>query len=274
MIGFTEKGHKYQSLVPDDIQWLSTTSVISAIKEPFNQKEVAVRCSQRKPGKYPNKWYGISAEQIIELWNTEANRSTELGKWYHNKQEQALYDQPCSTVVKPVIVDGIKVAGDQVLQPGIYPEHMVYLESAGLCGQVDYVEVTRTNVLNLRDYKTNKDIKRKGFTNWEGITKKLLKPVQHLDDCELNCYALQLSIYAYVITRHNPMVTLGTLTIEHIKFEQEGETVYGYPIYKKDDNGEYVVKEIEYITVPYMKNEVVALITWMKDPMIRRTMYK
>ena len=51
--------------------------------------------------------------------------------------------------------------------------------------------------------KTNKEIKEKGFTNWEGITSKMYKPVSHLDDCNLKHYNLQLSLYAYIIKKHN-----------------------------------------------------------------------
>jgi hypothetical protein len=37
--------------------------------------------------------------------------------------------------------NGIRIAPSQKLDPGIYPEHMVYLKSAGICGQSDLVEV-------------------------------------------------------------------------------------------------------------------------------------
>ena len=42
------------------------------------------------------------------------------------------------------------------------------------------------------DYKTNKEIKEKGFTNWEGITSKMFKPVNALDDCNINHYNLTI----------------------------------------------------------------------------------
>jgi hypothetical protein len=41
------------------------------------------------------------------------------------------------------------------------------------------VEVVNGKV-NITDYKTNKEIKDKGFTNWEGITSKMFKPVNNL----------------------------------------------------------------------------------------------
>ena len=71
-----------------------------------------------------------------------------------------------SQLVKPIEQDGIKISPDQTLVAGIYPEHLVYLKSASICGQADRIEVVADTV-NVYDYKTNKEIKSKGFTNWE-----------------------------------------------------------------------------------------------------------
>ena len=58
---------------------------------------------------------------------------------------------------------------------------MVYLKSAGICGQSDLVEVVNGHV-NIIDYKTNKEIKMESFKNWEGISEKMLHPVSNLED--------------------------------------------------------------------------------------------
>ena len=94
--------------------------------------------------------------------------------------------------------DGIKIAPDQKLDEGVYPEHFVYLKSAGICGQADLVSIVN-GYINILDYKTNKEIKENGFKNWEGVVSKMFKPVNNLEDCNLNHYNLQLSLYAYII---------------------------------------------------------------------------
>jgi len=167
-------------------------------------------------------------------------------------------------IVKPLInKEGIKMASEQKLEDGIYPEHLVYLKSAGICGQADIVEIVN-GYININDYKTNKEIKEKGFTNWEGITNKMYKPVNHLDDCNLNHYSLQLSIYAYIIKKHNPKLKIGKLTIQHVKFKQVGEDSNGYPI-NEHVNGEPVLEEVKMYNIPYLKDEVASLIMWLKD---------
>lgn len=269
MITFTESDHSYISIIPDDTAWLSVTTLIHALTEPFYPEEQSVKSSKNKK----SKWYGMTPKDIQLAWIGENNRSTELGTWYHNKKEQELYDTADIQVYKPVITNGKKVASDQRLSDGIYPEHLIYLQSCGICGQSDIVEI-RDNKLYIRDHKTNKEIVRKSYINWEGHSKKMLKPLHHLDDCNFNHYALQLSIYAFMILRHNPLLELGGLQIEHVTFETTGEDKYGYPITALDENKGPIVKGVEIIEVPYMKSEINTLITWLKTAANRNSIKK
>ena len=262
MISFKEDGHIYSSIVDPARKWLGVTTLVSKLHEKFPREEKAQSCSTRKPGKWPNKWYGVSPQDILAAWDGEANRSKELGHQYHAKREEALYGQP--GVVVPIWENGVKIARDQKLSNGIYPEHLVYLDSIGICGQSDLV-IVEDNLLSIRDYKTSKEIRREAFGKDSYLgPKMMLTPVAHLQDCEFNHYALQLSIYAYIIQKHNPLFKVKELIIEHVKFEIESEDQWGYPIYKRDDNNEFIVKEIEEIKLPYMAKEVQAIINWLK----------
>jgi hypothetical protein len=271
---FTAEDHSYKSLNPEEkINWTSVTTVISALKKPFDAKKTAEKVSKKKT----SKWYGVDPVIIQEIWKNEADRSTTLGTWYHNQRE----DDLCSLasleregVTVPVFSpsgenNGIRVAPNQKLEPGVYPEHMVYLKSAGLCGQSDLVEVVNGKV-NIIDYKTNKEIKMEGFTNWEGVTDKMLPPVDSLDDCHFNHYALQLSIYMYIILKHNPKLKPGRIFVHHITFEVEREDNWGYPITKKDEKGEPIIKEVIPISIPYLIDEVQAVIHYMKNNPIKK----
>ena len=160
--------------------------------------------------------------------------------------------------------DGLKIAPVQKLEPGVYPEHMVYLKSAGLCGQSDLVEVVNGRV-NIIDYKTNNEIKTESFKDWEGISEKLMSPVNNLDDCNFNHYSLQLSIYMYIILKHNPKLQPGKMYIHHVLFDIEGVDEFGYPITKYDHNNDPVVKEVIPMEIPYLKDEVISIINWLHD---------
>ena len=269
---FKEKGHKYESidenLEKDNIIWTSVTSFISKFKPKFDAKGQAKKSCKNKR----SKWYGMTQKEILAAWDGETQRAIKLGNWYHNQIEERILD--CETieregVVVPIIrpiVDskGVKIAPEQKLKDGVYPEHFAYLKSASLCGQADLVTIVNGKV-NITDYKTNKEIKKKGFTNWEGITSKMYKPLSHLDDCNLMHYTLQLSIYLYIILKHNPKLKPGKLVIQHVSFEKEGENEFGYPISKYNEQGEPIIKEIKMYNLPYLKDEIDSLVMWLKD---------
>lgn len=267
ILKFLPEEHKYVSIEPDGIQWMSVTTFLSHFKKPFDADTISVKSAKNKK----SKWYGMTPEDIKTAWKSEAKRATDLGTWYHNCRESDI----CSfermkrhgleiPVVKPIEIDGIKYSPNQKLTEGVYPEHLVYLKSAGICGQSDLVEVI-DNKVYITDYKTNKEIKTQGYTNWEGITQKMLPPVSHLDDCNLNHYALQLSMYMYMILKHNPKYTPGDMTIHHILFEEVDKDKYGNPITALDTNGDPIVKDIVEYDVPYLKQEVISLIHWLED---------
>jgi len=269
---FKEENHIYESidenLEKDNITWTSVTSFIGQFKPKFDAKKQAKKSSKNKR----SKWYGMTPKEILDAWDAETQRAIKLGNWYHNQREDGLLE--FSTIeregievpiIKPIIdANGIKIAPEQKLKDGVYPEHFAYLKSAAICGQADLVTIVNGKV-NITDYKTNKEIKEKGFTNWEGITSKMYKPVSHLDDCNINHYKLQLSIYMYIILKHNPKLKPGKLVIQHVSFKKEGENAHGYPITKYDDQGEPIINEIKIYDLPYMKEEVRSLIMWLKD---------
>lgn len=267
-IVFNAKDHSYKSNDGSEINWISVTTLVSHFKKPFDAEKIAKKVCKNKR----SKWYGLEAKDIVSIWNAESERAILLGTYYHNQREADL----CSLasieregVTVPVfkpndLANGIKTAPLQKLEPGVYPEHMVYLKSAGICGQSDLVEVVNGKV-NIIDYKTNKEIKTESYKDWEGVSEKLLSPVSNLDDCNFNHYSLQLSIYMYMIIKHNPKLQPGKMFINHIIFETEGEDRYGYPLTSYDHNGDPVVKDVSQIEIPYLKDEVAAIMHYLHD---------
>jgi ATP-dependent exoDNAse (exonuclease V) beta subunit len=265
---FRPENHEYISLDPaEHIDWISVTSFIGNFKSPFDAKGQAAKSARNKK----SKWYGLTQEEILQAWSNESKRATDLGTWYHDQREQDICEFEhmeregiTVPVFKPVYENGVKYAPEQKLENGIYPEHLVYLKSMGLIGQSDLVEVIDGKV-NITDYKTNKEIKEKGYTSWDGVVSKMQAPVNHLDDCNLNHYTLQLSIYMYMILKHNPKLKAGKLILHHILFEEVGRDKFDNPIAARDVNGDPIVKEIVQYEIPYLKHEVISLMNWLKE---------
>lgn len=268
ILRFTPHDHKYTSIKKEDEKdWISVTSFIGNFKQPFDADTIAAKSAKNRK----SKWYGMTPEEIKAAWKSEAKRATDLGTWYHNCREKDICELETMErqgftvpVVKPIEIEGIKYSPEQKLTDGVYPEHLVYLKSAGLCGQSDLVEVIDGHV-HITDYKTNKEIKTEGYTNWQGVTQKMLAPVSHLDDCNLNHYTLQLSMYMYMILKHNPRLKPGTLIIHHIQFDTVGEDKFGNPITALDSNGDPIVKDVVQYELPYLKQEIITLMHWLED---------
>jgi len=266
-IRFTPHNHKYTSIQEDDKEWLSVTSLISQFKQPFEVDKIAEKSSKNKK----SKWYGLTSEEIKEAWKAEADRATTLGTWYHNQREADICEIEnmerhghTVPIFKPIEKEGVKYSPEQKLKDGIYPEHMVYLRSAGICGQSDLVEVVNGQV-HITDYKTNKEIKTEGYVNWEGISQKMSHPMSHLDDCHLNHYALQLSLYMFIILKHNPKLKPGSLTIHHILFDEAGRDRFNNPISARDTDGNPIVTDIVQYDLPYLKQEAISIVHWLED---------
>ena len=278
MIVFKPEFHEYISL-EGDTQWTSVTSIISKLKEPFDAEATAERSSKNKK----SKWYGLDKEEILKQWNYTNKVATDLGNWYHNQRETDVcelhnieregYTIP---IVRPIIKEGLKYSPPQKVSDGMYPEHLVYMQSAGLCGQSDLVEIVN-GFVNITDYKSNKEIRLRGYQSWDGTYKKMLSPVNHLEDCHINHYALQLSIYMYMILRHNPKLKPGKMCIHHVMFRTCGKDKYDNPIYEKDNNGDPIVMDVEVYDLPYLKEEKKGIGTfWLKqsNDKLKYTLYR
>jgi hypothetical protein len=268
MIIFNSDGHQYISVLPDGIEWVSVSQLISNFKEEFLPIPMSIKCSKNKK----SKWYGMDPEEIRWVWKNKADRSCEVGTKYHAVQEAELLS--CETiemygeefkVQAPIVEDGVKKAPEQKIENGwVYPEHMCYLKTAGVCGQVDRVEIIN-NVLSVVDFKTNEKIETESYFNpYSGKSKMMLAPLSHIEDSNFWHYSLQLSTYAYMMLRHNPNLSVGNLIIEHAVFETDGEDQYGDPVVKMDDWGNPAVKDIVQYPAKYLKSEVEAMFNWLK----------
>jgi hypothetical protein len=267
-VTFQAENHSYKSIDPaDEIEWISATTFVGLFKDKFDAEKIANKVSKNKK----SKWYGMTPEEIQNAWSSEGKRATDLGTWYHNQREEDITGIETLEkygielkIFKPIIENNIKYAPEQKLIPGVYPEHFVYLKSAGLCGQSDLVEVVN-NEVHILDYKTNKEIKKESYKNWEGISQKMTGPCSNLDDCNFNHYALQLSAYMYIILKHNPKYKPGKLILHHISFEEESKDKFGNPVAKRDQDGNPIVKEVVPYELPYLKTEILSMINWLHD---------
>jgi hypothetical protein len=253
---FIEEGHIYESKPAR--KWISGTSLVEKFVNHFDDAGQAVRSSENPY----SKWFTMNPETILTLWDQENKRATNCGSWFHSLMEgKALaagtkkHRGKLLRVIPPILKDGYKLAPAQQLEEGVYPEHFMYDEVSGVCGQSDLVYVCE-GFVDIDDYKTNKEIDFRGYGWKYGDPQMMTGIMSNIEDCNFNHYVLQLSIYMYLILLKNPHLKPGRMRICHVTFENEGFDEYGFPILKRTPDGGYIPTGKTWYEIPYLKNKV------------------
>lgn len=228
---FFEQSHKY---VNDDGEcYTSVTSLIKKYEPHKDWDQIAENYAKKKKK---------TVEQVKAEWKAEGDKAIAKGTAFHNKME-ALYndtgiwtieDEDCVVSPSPII-DGVKYAKDLKLEKGVYPELLIYSHRYRVAGQADLIEVVK-NKINIKDYKTSKEIKKESYAHWKNGHEMMLYPVNNLMNSNFWHYSLQLNIYMYMLKSHNPKLKQGVMEIHHIK-----------------DDGELIVYEVPNLQ-PNVKN--------------------
>ena len=123
------------------------------------------------------------------------------------------------------------------LERGVYPEFLIAVTSRDgilkVSGQIDCL-IKNGNEVTLLDWKTNAEIKKESYYNRSTKQHQMMKfPLNNIQDSNYWHYALQLSLYAYLLQTLRPEFVIKGLKLIHIDREQK-ETEYEVP-YLKDD---------------------------------------
>lgn len=246
---------KHQYWDANKNQYTSWSKFIKDFSEEFDAvgKSIA-RATRELKYEYRNEKYGPTKGQIqaravqIQIeWKKYSSTRADVGSYIHKMtehfRETGLYQiideytgklREC-TYPERCCLDAIY---QQYVAPyyAIRIEHIFFLEKDLLAGTCDHLGV-RTNTvvptIDFFDFKTN----IKGLTRFSKYNNFFFPPIEHLEDCDFNKYALQLSMYAYMMSK-----------------------TYGYKV------GRLAVIQIrpdftlEELPVPYMLYEIEALI--------------
>lgn len=223
---------------------------VSAFRERFKPKfdrSIAYRCAGK--GEYIN----MTPEQVLAKWDQYRDDRSEIGTQYHNaieRFEKSTMILPEDQHLKPMI---FSVADQYREYYRIYQEQILYDEEFMLAGTTDKLLVTsshKNSPIDISDYKTNaKGVLVKDYDKYGKPDHKYFQePLQHLLLSKYSDYALQLSIYAYMLEKKTGR-RIGSLRIHFIPTDN--------PL------GHF------FIPVPYMKFEVIAMLEWHRNnPMI------
>lgn len=191
----------------------SVSRIISQLKPPFDREGVAAKSAAKR---------GVSVAEILAEWDTASKtalaKGTRVHEWITKKlrgEAEPQGDMFLALNQRLPEMDAFERFWNEkpIDAPPVHIEWVVGDAELGIAGTADAVLVGPYGT-HLFDWKTGAK-----FTT-ENRFQKLLAPFDDLDDCELNSYSLQLSLYRLMIER-NTDLELDNSYIVHLTTEGE-----------------------------------------------------
>lgn len=242
-IKFNKRAHSYK-VGHKELE--SVTKFLSRFLEEFDADAIA-----RLKAMITRK-QGIKG-QGIRYWKNKWKQTAEDGSLVHWLIEQELIgivpedvaDFPLAlrnkfSAAKNFMHDYFRTLGE----PNPVPEVIVYNENIGIAGTVDLVVEKNKMVgghestarsFDIIDWKTNEKIATEGYKG-----KSCKPPIEHLPDCAMTKYELQLSLYKYLL-------------------ELSGYEIDKLILVNLRDDETYIKYE-----VPYRREEIERLLEWQR----------
>jgi hypothetical protein len=176
----------------------SVTTVLGMVEPHFDAEAVSLAISKQNdlsPSKNPD-YIGMTQEQILDHWQWLNDTANEYGTHIHETIEEYLLKNKFWFPTDELQIKAIEGYDSLNVDEGImmYPERIMFAEEYNLAGTADLVIDIDDTFFDIGDWKTNKAF---NFWNQYGF-ETLLKPFDHLQNCQWSIYTLQLSTYAYM----------------------------------------------------------------------------
>tara|TARA_Y100001970_G_scaffold275829_2_gene377599 strand:+ start:11229 stop:11933 length:705 start_codon:yes stop_codon:yes gene_type:complete len=223
-ITLDRNSHTYNLASNPNLEFTSATTFVSQFFEKFDAEKIANRLVKVSP-----KYMGMSAQEVLQLWKDAADHGTIV----HEELENNILNK--EPVTERKAIHGINWLNKFKMKSefNIYPEVIIYSEELKLSGTIDLLLFDKkNNKYIIMDWKTSKSISTKSYGGKKGI-----KPATaDIHDTKFNLYALQLSLYRYLLEKYYNLEVS-----EHII------------VHLKDE-------ECEGIHAPYLKNNIIKMI--------------
>lgn len=254
MIHFDPTTHAYFNLWGD--RYLSSTQLVSQFKAPFDSLPIATAYAAK---------HGNSPEYWIARWAEKRDFACDRGTAFHEQREQAILAMAQAAVYgeRLHVVRDIKSARQKDGSPfpqalaslpdGLYCELLLWNDAARIAGTADLVAIEtdqRTGIryIDIDDHKTNERIEVEGFYSRATGRKMMLRPLDHLHDCNKQHYELQLSVYAWMLERAGFVVRR-----------------LGFTHYPQDENGAVGKRQPVKYPVDYLRREVEMMVEFRSE---------
>ena len=210
-ITLEESAHKYILEGHEEIEFTSVTTCVSEFFEKFDKQAVALKLVTTIP-----KYKGMTTAALIREWDAAAEYGTAVHKEIEDYIKlKKLPEMDRATACIDWLEKYLKKSDYE-----LFSEVIVYSEELKIAGTIDLLVFDKiSKKYNILDWKTSKEIKTDSYKMKTGNRPE----TADLLDCKFNHYALQLSLYRYLLENHYN-ITLDDQLIIHIG----KNSVHGY----------------------------------------------
>ncbi len=178
---------------------------------------------------------GITKEVVLEMWDKKGRESREQGTLMHKKIESFYLGKEPST---DETFELFKIFANKITLKPYRTEWAVYDWEQKIAGTIDFVDYQNGEYIIYDWKRSDKLIAKNGLPIKNSLYgEKALPPIENLDDSPYYHYALQLSLYKYILEK-NYGITVSKLRLGIF-----------HPSYNKP----YVLE------MPYLQNEIETL---------------
>ena len=192
-VTFDEKSHIYSSIINGkEIKYSSGTGFVHSFFPEFDVDRIAPLSAKKE---------GCTVEEIKAKWKQAGLEAVTFGTRVHEVCEDILLDRQIrNTPLSEKEEETFNKAGemtrrikDRLEILGV--EKIVFNEELQLAGTIDlFAKSKKDGTYWILDHKTNKTIDTANAYN-----EKALRPIEKLDNCNFNIYALQLNLYEFLL---------------------------------------------------------------------------
>lgn len=189
-IHLNKKEHTYSLKSNPTLNFTSVTTFIDQFFEKFDSQKIATNLVQNH-----SKYSDYTVEGLIKEWKDAAQHGTDV----HEEIEDWIKEEKIPSENKSKY--GIRWLHAYKKQSNIeiISEVILYSEEMKISGTVDILALNKyTGKYDIIDWKTSKRINKKSFNGKMGIK----PPTKNIMDCNFSHYALQLSLYRYILERY------------------------------------------------------------------------
>lgn len=221
---FDEGRHEYR-LDDGAFEWEdktafpSVTQFIGHYIPPFDEAGAAANAARRS---------GTTPDEVLKKWAASREYACDFGTRVHANQEAMLLGRTPPNRPRDERERRIMAAGWQAVSMlfaagwrTMAAEMMVGSVRYRLAGTVDAILTRGKNEVLVADWKTNREL---SASSKYGT--KFLPPLDDLDDCELNKYAIQLNLYRKILLSDGYLPATANVRMCIVHLREDGPKVH------------------------------------------------